>query len=87
VQDCRTDRIDPPAAHTMNEAPEPNGRLYAIRLLPLETGGAAAQFAGRLEHVLSGRCHDFDDGATLLACLAFEQQQQQLQQQAAQGGR
>ena len=26
-----------------------------------------------MEHVLSGRQHDFDDGPALLACLALEQ--------------
>ena len=61
----------------MNDTPEHNGRLYAIRLLPPEPGGTGLRIAGRVEHVLSGRCHDFDDGATLLACLAFEHQQQQ----------
>ena len=61
----------------MNHTSEHTGGLYAIRLLPPEPGDAGLRIAGRLEHVLSGRCHDFDDGATLLACLAFEQQQQQ----------
>ena len=67
----------------MNDTSEHNGRLYAIRLLPPEPGGTGLRIAGRVEHVLSGRCHDFDDGATLLACLAFEHQQQQ----TAVGGR
>ena len=59
----------------MNDAAERNGCLYAIRLLPPDTRGPRLRIAGRIEHVLSGRCHDFDDGAALLACLAFEQQQ------------
>lgn len=73
----------------MNDAAERNGCLYAIRLLPPEPTaprGSDPRIAGRIEHVLSGRCHDFDDGAALLACLAFEQQQQH-QQQAAKDGR
>ena len=60
----------------MNDATERNDGLYAIRLLPPEPGSANPRVAGRLEHVLSGRCHDFEGGAALLACLAFEQQQQ-----------
>ena len=51
--------------------------LYAIRLLPPGPAGNAPRIAGRVEHVLSGRCHDFADGAALLECLAFEQQQRQ----------
>ena len=38
---------------------------------PLHPGG----LSGRLEHVLSGRRHDFDNGRALLACLRHEQQQ------------
>jgi hypothetical protein len=80
VQACRTDTNDPAdtfAAQAMNDATETSGRLYAIRLLAPEPGADTARIAGRVEHVLSGRCHDFDDGAMLLACLACEQQQQQ----------
>jgi hypothetical protein len=58
----------------MNDAPERNEGLYAIRLLPPLPGGASPRIAGRIEQVLSGRCHDFEDGAALLACLALEQQ-------------
>jgi hypothetical protein len=46
--------------------------VYAVTLLaalPQQAG----RLAGRLEHVLSGRRHDFDDGPALLACLALEQ--------------
>lgn len=28
---------------------------------------------GQIEHVLTGRCHDFDDAEGLLACLRLEQ--------------
>lgn len=48
--------------------------VYAIKLLatdPLHP----ERLAGRLEHVLSGRRHDFANGQALLACLAFEQHQ------------
>jgi hypothetical protein len=31
------------------------------------------RLAGRLEHVPSGRRHDFDDASALLACLRHEQ--------------
>ena len=58
----------------MNDASERNVGLYAIRLLAPEPGGTSPRIAGRVEHVRSGRCHDFADGAALLACLAFEQQ-------------
>ena len=58
----------------MKDASEQNVVLYAIRLLPPKPGGTSPRIAGRVEHVLSGRCQDFADGAALLACLAFEQQ-------------
>ena len=61
----------------LNAATERHEGLYAIRLLPTRPGGSSPRIAGRVEHVLSGRCQDFADGAALLACLAFEQQQQQ----------
>ena len=47
--------------------------FYAVALLPadpLQPG----RLKGRLEHVLSGRRHDFDNASGLLACLACEQQ-------------
>jgi len=47
--------------------------LYAVSLLPTDPQHPG-RIAGRIEHVLSGRRHDFDDGATLLACMALEQQ-------------
>ena len=65
----------------MNHAAERNTGLCAIRLLPPVPGSHGGPIAGRVEHVLSGRCHDFVDGAALLACLAFDQQLQQLQDQ------
>lgn len=54
--------------------PLPKTNIYAVRLLaadPMHPG----PIAGRLEHVLSGRCHDFVDGPALLAWLALEQLQ------------
>ena len=69
--------------HTMNDTMiDTTGRnacLYAIRLLPPESGAACARIAGRVEHVLTGRRHDFADGAALLAWLVSEEQR--LQQQ------
>lgn len=62
----------------MNTQPvTPNASVYAIKLLALEPQNAhrTERLAGRLEHVLSGRRHDFANGPALLACLAFEQQQ------------
>lgn len=54
-------------------------QFYVVRLQPPAAGlppeGAPARLSGQLEHVLSGRCHDFDDGLALLACLAHEQLQ------------
>jgi hypothetical protein len=50
--------------------------LYALQLLaadPLAPG----RLRGRIEHVLSGRRHDFDSGEALLACLASEQRLEQ----------
>ena len=48
-------------------SPMSTARLYAVRLFtdPSNCG----RVAGRLEDVLSGRLHAFDDGATLLALL------------------
>lgn len=48
--------------------------VYAIQLLTIDPQHPG-RLAGRLEHVLSGRRHDFANGQALLACLAFEQQQ------------
>ncbi|MEQ1686768.1 MAG: hypothetical protein ABL916_24205 [Burkholderiaceae bacterium] len=53
---------------------QPGTGAYAIQLLAADPSDPA-RLAGRLEHVLSGRRHDFDNGAALLACLAHEQQQ------------
>ena len=69
----------------MNDATERNtglharlyAGLYAIRLLAPGPGAACTDIAGRVEHVLSGRCHDFADGAALAAWMLLEQQQQQ----------
>ena len=53
------------------QATTPAG-LYAVSLRVVDPR-QPGRIAGRIEHVLSGRRHDFDDGATLLACLALEQ--------------
>lgn len=52
----------------------PSAGVYAIKLLAIDPQHPES-LAGRLEHVLSGRRHDFANGQALLACLAFEQQQ------------
>ena len=70
----------------MNTPPAtPNASVYAIKLQASDphAPAQAEQLAGRLEHVLSGRRHDFANGAALLACLAFEQQQIALDAAAA----
>ena len=54
--------------------PSPSSFVYAVKLLATDPKDPT-RLAGRLEHVLSGRRHDFDDGAALLACLAHEQLQ------------
>ncbi|MBX3635580.1 MAG: hypothetical protein KF683_09380 [Rubrivivax sp.] len=53
-----------------NTAPE---CTYVLKLSPPCPGGGPLR--GRLEHVISGRRHDFDDGAALLECLGHEQRQ------------
>ena len=59
----------------MNALPVmPSAGVYVVKLLPGDPA-APSRLAGRLEHVLSGRRHDFDDGTALLACLAHEQLQ------------
>ncbi len=47
--------------------------LYALRLITDPSD--RDRLVGRLEHVLSGRLHDFDDGAALVGCLVREQRQ------------
>ena len=57
----------------MSTSPLPQvAQLYAIKLLPTDTR-AQNRLVGRLEHVSSGRTHDFHSGAALLAFLALEQ--------------
>jgi hypothetical protein len=60
----------------------PSASAYAIQLLATAPQDPE-RLAGRLEHVLSGRRHDFANGQALLACLAFEQQQALLEALAA----
>lgn len=52
----------------------PSTNVYAVRLIAMDPKNPGL-IAGRIEHVLSGRCRDFADGAALLACLALEQRQ------------
>jgi hypothetical protein len=55
----------------MNCPPPPADRTWVLRLHGTEPGGCC----GQLEHVLSGRCHDFDHAEALLACLRLEQRE------------
>lgn len=48
---------------------------YVVRLRPPDPADPT-RLAGRLEHVDSGRRHDFDNSAALLACLQHEQRRQ-----------
>lgn len=59
----------------MNPPPlDPSACVYVVRL-HVARGREPGRLSGRLEHVISGRRHDFDNGAALLACLAHEQSQ------------
>lgn len=58
----------------MDRPPTAPECTYVLKLSPPSSDGAAP-LRGRLEHVISGRRHDFDDGAALLACLRHEQRQ------------
>jgi len=60
-----------PMSHPMDAPP---AGLFVVRLLPLAAAGSGTPLpcVGQLEHVLSGRRHDFADGAALLECLAHE---------------
>lgn len=48
--------------------------VYVVRLRHADPRDPSA-LSGRLEHVMSGRQHDFDNAQALLACLAHEQAQ------------
>ena len=54
--------------------PPPSTCVFALRLQAADPQDPT-RIAGRLEHVLSGRCHDFSDGPSLLACLEDELRQ------------
>ncbi|MBI5716265.1 MAG: hypothetical protein HZC37_01095 [Burkholderiales bacterium] len=47
---------------------------YVIKLVP-RTTAAAGELRGRIEHLLSGRRHDFDTSQALIDCLLHEEQQ------------
>ena len=51
-----------------NPQPLSGNDLYALRL----RSDGPLRIAGQLEHVLSGRRHQFSDAASLLAFLALE---------------
>lgn len=60
----------------MNQSPSfPNTCIYALRLHTPAADGRAEGLpavSGQLEHVMSGRRHEFKTGEQLLACLALE---------------
>jgi hypothetical protein len=53
--------------------PNPGWHAFALRLQP--TGTPQQPLRGQLEHVMSGRCHDFETAEQLLAWLARERAQ------------
>ena len=67
----------PAPIHQLPATPAAGDALFVVRLLPAASTvlGAPLPCTGQLEHVLSGRRHDFADGAALLECLAHEQRQ------------
>lgn len=52
----------------------PNSFVYVVKLRWPDLADPS-RLSGRVEHVMSGRRHDFDNGAALLACLRHEQAQ------------
>jgi hypothetical protein len=60
-------------AHTAPSSDPASDRAFAIKLFAADPRDPGS-LAGRVEHVLSGRRHNFGDGQALLACLAREQQ-------------
>ena len=72
-----------PGLHEAGQASACTGSsngLYALQLFATDLRHPD-RLRGRIEHVLSGRRHDFDSGAALLACLLSEMRlEQQLEQ-------
>lgn len=58
----------------MNAHPESTQHVYVVKLAG-PSGAAGQELRGRLEHVASGRRHDFDSASALLDCLRHEEQQ------------
>lgn len=56
----------------MNLTARPSSHVYVIKLTPSGEPGQPT-LCGRVEHVGSGRRHEFHDGASLLECLAREE--------------
>ena len=58
----------------MNALAEATRHVYVVKLAgPVSTAGQPLR--GRLEHVASGRRHDFDSAEAMLDCLLHEEQQ------------
>jgi hypothetical protein len=64
---------DPASVMSM---PHPSSFVFVVKLRA-GAGNDPRGLSGRVEHVLSGRRHDFDSSAALLACLQQEQQEVQ----------
>lgn len=58
----------------MNLTARPSSHVYVVKLTPSSVPGQPA-LCGRVEHVGSGRRHEFHDGQSLLDCLALEEAQ------------
>ena len=55
----------------MNTFTAHSAHAYVVKLTPSPSG----QLRGRIEHVVSGRRHDFDSSQALIDCLVHEEQQ------------
>ncbi len=50
--------------------PQPGTGIFAVQIAPADPG-QPLRIAGRIEHVLSGRRHEFQDWPGLLDCLMW----------------
>lgn len=67
----------------MSAAPVPTHHVYVVKINPTADGSAG--LAGRVEHVSSGRRHDFDSSQALIDCLLSEEREVARQESKAPG--
>lgn len=60
---------------------DPRSHVYVLKLTPVE--GDASVLRGRVEHIASGRRHDFHSTPALIDCLRHEEQQVKREQGTA----